>query len=124
MSQLAKPETFQDLVRDKVRTVIMESIPPEQIDSLILKEYDNMFKSPYHNEKSPFQKLVEVEIKAFMGEKLKEYVNNQMMQSWTNGQQAVTKQAIELFAPAALEAIASEVVQSALNNFRNQLQRY
>lgn len=122
MSALAKPETFQDLVRDRVRTVIMDSIPAEQIDNLIKKEYDNMFKSEYHGRKSPFQEMVAVEIKAFLAERLKEYVKTQLTGTWVNNTEEATKSAVEQFAPAALRAVMGQVVSTALSNFHSQLQ--
>lgn len=72
MGELAKPESIEDVIRDKVRRVIVEAIPDEQVDDLIKKEYDKFFEDVggYHTKPSPFKMMVQAEIESIMSKKI------------------------------------------------------
>lgn len=66
-----------DLVRDKVRQTILDSIPDEQIDKLIMSEWEKFFNPPtgYSSDKrSQFERLVHAEIEAKIKERTKEWI--------------------------------------------------
>lgn len=128
-SELAKPESFQDIVRDRVRKIIMDAVPDGQIDSLVKKEYEAFFEdrvsSGYHKEVIPsdFKKMVQVEIKAMVESKIKEYIGTKMTNLWdsnTHGNKLL-EEVTRAYAPVAMQAVMADIVSISLNNFRNQL---
>jgi len=77
MNELTKPQNFEEIVRDRVRKVIFEAVPDEQIDKLINKEYERLFQKDgsYYGNKavSPFERMVRTELEDVYKGKIQEF---------------------------------------------------
>jgi len=128
-SDLAKPETFQDIVRDRVRKIIMDAVPDGQIDSLVKKEYDAFFEdrvsTGYHKEVIPsdFKKMVQAEIKAMVESKIKEHVCARITNKWDSDLHGnkLLEEVTKAYAPLAMQSVMENIVSVSLNKFRDQL---
>lgn len=123
MTALAKPETFQDIVRDKVRTVIMEAVPAEQIDQLIKKEYDAFFAKTHSYNPSEFEKLVKIMIDEYIRIKAQESIKAVIANEWdaTSSGQKLLDEAVTKLAPLALQSVAAALVGNAVYNLQQSL---
>jgi len=123
-TELTKPQNFEEIVRDRVRTVIMNAVPDEQIDLLIKKEFDKFFThKEYNHSNTQFGTMVNTAIQAAMSTKIKAYVEKSLDTTWNeqNMGQSVSEELVAKLAPVALQAVAANIVSIALNNFRNNL---
>lgn len=129
MNELAKPESFQDIIRDKVRKLIIETVPDEQINMLIKKEFDSFFtdykKTPYDRDTSPspFKQLVQEQLKTFFNEKIQVYVHTHCQDFWNDEAQGMrlTKEMTEALAPSALRSLTTEIVARSMQALRQSL---
>jgi len=127
MTNLMKPESFESVVRDKVRTVIAASIPDGHIDDLIKKEYDSFFSERVEYTKvlpSKFQELVAKIVEEEIRGKLKVWVNANLCDgAWNDngGYLESSKKLVEDLAPVALKSVMAQITNSLLHNFRNEM---
>lgn len=132
MTELAKPDNFQDLIRDKIRTVIMNTIPDDQIDALINREYKYFFEDRIEGNynktvvQSPFKVIVNDEIRKFVTAKIQEFIKTKMTNVWdseVNGNRLL-EEVVKSHAPLAMESIMRNIVTNSFNQFRDNLNRY
>jgi len=127
MTELTTATNFQEVVRDRIKTVLFDSIPDGQVDALISNEYKAYFesKSGYNGtEPSLFSKEVRSIIKELMAKKLKEELGKIVDETWNgtdHGPRLIKKAIVEL-APLALEGMMSDLIGNAVSNLRAQIQ--
>ena len=118
-TDLQKPQSFQDIVRDRVRTVIMDAVPDEQIDALIQAEWKSFFESRkttgYNSTTlpSPFSQMVESAIRNELKEKVRAQVNTMM--DGFNVEDDVDS-AVARLAPKVLKSVIEEFTRTVIQN--------
>lgn len=127
MSDLAKPESFQEIVRDRVRTIIMEAVPASEIDKLVKREYDSFFedsKDPYNRHQvSPFKTMV----KGFLQDQIKELVKKEvesvLLQEYNPSGMGrkVMQDTVREMTPIVMQAMSETLISAALEQFRQSL---
>lgn len=128
-SELAQPLSMGEIVRNKVRETLFNSIPDEEIDKLIKKEYESFFEdvlvrnySGQVTGTSPslFKTLVHAELKLQLKPIISEMLKKTLSEDYnpetgTGGykvsQEIVKKMAPELF-DALLQGFASRALQA------------
>ena len=80
---IEKPENLGDMLRDKVRQVMVESIPDATIEAMVQKEWDAFFIVPkstghYRNPKSPFEQMVSGIVQAKIEENMGGFIDKQL----------------------------------------------
>ena len=123
---IAKPQDFESIVRDKIRKVLFDSIPDEQIDTLIKAQYAKLFEKSrdrYDNvQDSEFNRMVNTEIQKTMTIQIKETVERCFKEQWTQElSDRILEDVVKKFATSAIAGLAQDLVAMSLNNFRNQL---
>lgn len=117
--------SLADTIRDKVRSTIAATIPDEQINGLIKKEYDSFFARPerrYTSDPepiSPFAAMIKAEIDKLLRTKISEEVNKEINRFFSQDVYSTTgKRVLETlvkeYAPSALEGMAEALVQSSI----------
>ena len=127
MTELTTAANFQEVVRDRIKTVLFDSIPDAQVDALIQNEYKAYFETrTEYNRKEPslFSKEVTKIIKELMSEKLKEEIGKILNEEWDGNDYGprLTKKAAEELAPLAMETMMSNMLAGALSNLKAQIQ--
>lgn len=126
-NEISKPQNFEEIVRDRVRKVIFDSVPDEQIDNLIKAQYDKLFvgeRPTYGNTTNPstFERMVEGVLMAKIKDKVATFVEAQISGEWNDDIGArVVGEVARKFATVSLESLASRLVSESLQNFRNSL---
>jgi hypothetical protein len=127
MTELTTAANFQEVVRDRIKSVLFDSIPDGQVDKLIQNEYKAYFeKNTRYNttEPSPFSKEVSKIIKELMSVKLKEELGKIVDETWNgkdHGPRLIKEAAAEL-APIALEGMMTSMMGNAISSLRAQIQ--
>ena len=118
-----------ELVRDKVRATILESIPQEQIDKLILSEYSKFFVRPAQERwsdkasTSPFETLVAGYIQSEIADRIKAAAAAELAKfslDWSNEGTKVVAEAVKALAPGMIQRAGEMMVQNVINNMKNQ----
>ena len=119
-----------DTIRDRVRSTIMDSIPSEQIDGLVMKEWESFFeiRKPKNNydptpTTSAFQDMVRAEVKAFMEVKVKESVQKEMERinsiQWEQQGKKALEGIIQAYAPSVLAGLTDMIVMNAVSKLQS-----
>lgn len=141
MSNVEKAGSFEDVVRGKVKQVLFDSMPDEQIDKLIKKEMESYFDGPKDHwgrtdseKPSPFKRLVFEEMLACLKPRLnlaiEKFLSQNQEQSGTSPdvtgltwEYKFTEDFVKALAPAAMHSVTQAIIQNALTSFRSALQR-
>lgn len=117
-----------DTIRDKVRQTILATIPDEQVDKLVAKEWESFFEPPttdrWSSEKKPseFQKMVKVEVERVVKEKVSEAVAKEMQgfqqNTWDKQGQEAVRTMVKTYASAALEGMTENIVMNCLSRIQ------
>jgi hypothetical protein len=82
---IEKPENLGDMLRDKVRQVMVESIPDETINAMVQKEWDSFFvvppKSNHYNARAPkskFETMISGIVQAKIEENMGGFIDKQL----------------------------------------------
>jgi len=127
MTELTTAANFQEVVRDRIKTVLFDSIPDGQVDTLIQNEYKAYFETrKEYNRKEPslFSKEVTKIIKELMAEKLKNELGKIVNEEWDGNDYGprLTKKAAAELAPIAIENMMSNMLALAMSSLRSQIQ--
>ena len=124
-----------DQIRDKVRTTILNSIPDEQVDKLIKKEWEAFFEIPTNRnswdsspKESPFTSMVKLEIKAVLENKLKEKVQEKLLEfdrlQWDNAGEDAFRKMIQAYGRVALAGLGEELAAKAIHHLQQNRNSY
>lgn len=124
---------LQDTIRDRVRTVLIDAIPPELIQRHIQQEFDNFFKAPnkpsYHSGPdpiSPFQAMVQAEIAAVLKPLVTQAItttsNEMRWGSHEKGPEYV-KRIVQELSPILLEGMMVGIARNAVENIQHAANR-
>lgn len=121
-----------DLVRDRVRQTMMESIPDDQIDKLIMAEWDKFFTPPsgYASDKrSQFERLVQTEIETKIKEMAKDLIAKKVepiFNQWAIGGEAEESydKMVRKMVPAVSEGYMMGLAQQVANNIQQANNNY
>jgi len=124
-NEIAAPVNLAEMVRDKVRQTLFASIPDTEIDRLVKKEWDEMFRTPEKRNqwdakeqpKSQFAVMVSREVDAYLQEKVKESVKQEISKCnlhWGDQGHAFVSEFVKLYAPSALEGLAARMAAKSV----------
>lgn len=132
MSSLTQPLNLADLIRDKVRAEIVSTIPDEQVNTLIKKEWESYFLSPsldswktYSDEDrlSPFQREIRKCVRESLTTKIKEAIDKEMLyftqSTWENQAKSAVSSMIRQYSQDVLEGLTRDIANRAVMNLRN-----
>ena len=123
------PVEFGDVtahIRDKVRAVIVASVPDEAMDRMIRAEYSRFFKEGErrvgHSDKSPFANLVEDELSAVFKERVKVWIGENTERVWgeDGSEEMLLGKAVEALIPAVQRATIMDITSRTLLAIQNR----
>lgn len=111
-------------IRQKVREVLIASIPDEQMNAMIKAEY-HLFFTPNNYGDSPFRKIVHDVLEKAIKEKMIAWIDTNFQSQWDEATQSqiLVGEAVAAIAPIVQKAMIAEITQLSLNELRNRLMR-
>lgn len=116
-----------DVVREKVKKVLLDAIPEESINSLIKKEYEQFFeenKDRYNNRPvgpSPFSLLIKAEIEVQLKVLVKDKINEQLKDMKYDSDGQFMGDMVAKMAPFVLEGISKSIASHCIQQLRNHI---
>lgn len=117
-----------DVIRDKVRNTILDAIPKEQLDKLILEQFNAFFNTrvsssfSYGEQRTPFQCMVSTQIEALIKEKVKESIKepiDNLVSEWDGNNHRIIGELVEKMAPTFFQSVMQNMTAMMLQNMRN-----
>ena len=108
-------------IRQKVREVLLASIPDEQMDAMISAEYDLFFKDKYGND-SPFKRLIQEELRKAIRNKVISWMDVNFIRKWDeSGTSKLVGDAVAKLTPIVQKSMILDLTQAAIDELRNRL---
>ena len=117
-------------IRNRVRGVIIDAIPDEQVDEMIRAEFQGFFKERkvnYGRDVAPsrFAELIKKHIEALLNEKIREWLDKNFDQVWSDDDcELLVGEMVGEFTPIVQKKMAADIVSRALFEFKNTLNNF
>lgn len=116
-----------DTIRDKIKQVLLDSIPKETLDAMIKKEFDDFFNGKAYGSswnsgrhEPEFKGLVSKAMTEIMGKQIRDYIGNKLALSQDDMQASMDKLIVDL-TPAVLAAAQAAQARTVIETIVNQL---
>lgn len=125
-AEIAYPATTADLLRERVRKVLLDAVPDEALDTMLKAEWKAFF-DPIRQygggplgRPSPFQQLVAAEIRSQLEAVVKQAIASEIQQQYSpeRGRNEIVGDIVKKMAPSILESVAEEFARKALQALR------
>ena len=127
-TELAKPLSFEETVREKVRFILFDTMPEEKVDAFVQGVWNDFFEKQtqgYYNSDpkiSKMQELVENEIRGKLKDMVKERVDAMFDdQQWSDTIDQNIRDTVVELAPMMFERLMAHLAQSMLNSIKNDI---
>ena len=111
-----------DHIRNRVREVLIESIPDAALDKAIKVEYDKYFKPLYPNAPSKFEVQVHELLKEMLEKDIKEWLHDNFTGIWTEeNRMKLIGETVAQLIPVVQQHFMMQQVEIALGALRGQL---
>ena len=113
MSTDIQPFNVTDHIRDKVREVLVSSIPDQEMDKMINSEFEAFFAKSRHGS-SPFGSMVHKILQEEMEQKVKAWITSNLQTVWEHGENKFIGEVVTRITPLVQQAMVESLVQNVL----------
>lgn len=122
MSKEITVQSLGDAVRDKVRSVIFQSIPDEAIQTIMEKEFTSLKEKKHYNDRSEIQTIINDEIKRQIKERAVESVKKYLDDNFVAAPKETVNILVQEMAPLVMASFAQSFAVDCVNVLRSQIQ--
>jgi len=112
-------------IRNKIREVLLLSLPNDELDTMIQAEYDAMFatkESRWGREPSWFSQQVQEQLREKIKERIRLWLDQNFEDKWDEScGLALVGDLVAEFTPVVLQRLAGDMASRALAEIRGQL---